>query len=127
MNATIRSEVISVVHKPLRKMSVSDRAKQFMSFSAVTGLGEAIAEVERRLSLVEKPELSEDESESVNRALNSLSVDTEAAVTHYEKGEIFVCMGKIRCIYPEFSYLCVGDERIEFENILKIDIIRKDP
>ncbi len=116
-----------MVRKPLRKMSVSDRAKQFMAFSAVTGLGEAIAEVERMLSLVEKPELSEDEAEALNIALNSLSVDTEAAVTHYEKGEIFVCMGKIRCIYPEFSYLCIGDERIEFENIMKIDIIENDP
>ncbi len=98
-----------------------------MAFSAVTGLGEAIEEVERKLSLVEKPELSEDESESVNRALNSLSVGTSAAVTHYDKGEISVFMGKIRSIYPEFSYLCAGDERIEFTDILKIDIIEEGP
>ncbi len=50
-----------MAHKPVRKMPVSERAKQFMSFSAVSGLAEAIAEAEYRILHARQPDMSEEE------------------------------------------------------------------
>ena len=49
LNEIIKSEGIRVGHKPLCKMPRQDRAKQFMPFSALKGLEEALADVEREL------------------------------------------------------------------------------
>ena len=46
-NATDRSEVTKVANRPKNKMPISERAKQFMPFSALKGLDEAIAKKEQ--------------------------------------------------------------------------------
>lgn len=46
-NETHRSEVTEVASKPRRRMSVQDRAKQFMPFAALKGLPEALAAKEK--------------------------------------------------------------------------------
>ena len=54
--------------RPRAKMSVQDRAKQFLPFAALKGLPEALAEKER--VVVPKIILTEDMSEELNRKMH---------------------------------------------------------
>ena len=47
------------------KMPVSQRAKQFMPFAAVTGLDEALLAKERELGLTDRRELPEEERRKI--------------------------------------------------------------
>ena len=56
--------------RPRAKMSVQDRAKQFLPFAALKGLPEALAEKER--VVVPKIILTEDMSEELNRKMQQI-------------------------------------------------------
>ena len=55
--------------KPKQKMPIEERAKQFMPFSALKGLEEALASKEK--IIVPKKELTQDYAEELNLKLKS--------------------------------------------------------
>lgn len=104
------------------KMATSDRAKQFMPFAALKGLDKALEMAELNYFRVEKPVLSEDTIEELNSQLNRLERYDIAYIRHYMDGRIINTAGTVTWIDGTFKYLLLNDKRIEFENILKIDI-----
>ena len=70
-----------MAQRPKHKMLISDRAKQFMPFSALRGLEEALAAKEH----IPEPRryLAEDAIEELNRKLTSLRKGQVATVVYY--------------------------------------------
>lgn len=69
--------------KPLVKMPVTERAKQFSSFKALGGLEEALERKRREMGFEELRELSEDETEQLNRTLCALKPGDRAEICYY--------------------------------------------
>ena len=110
--------------KNRRSMPVSQRAKQFMPFAAVTGLTQALERKERELSRVEKREPSEERAEKINRCLNLLEKGDEAAVTYFEQGEYLTVSGAAETVDKVLRLLAVGDVKVAFDDIYDIEIIK---
>lgn len=111
--------------KPRNKMPVSERAKQFSPFAAVTGLYKALEEAEREFFRAEKPELSEEAAAELNKVLSELKKGDSVEVEYYCDGEYLKAYGKVEQIDIVNSVLKVG-ERIAFDNILKLSFANCD-
>ena len=71
--------------RPRTKMSIENRAKQFMPFAALKGLPDALAAKEK--IVVEKIELSSDMEEELNRKMHGLCKGMIATVVNFENYE----------------------------------------
>lgn len=107
--------------KPRTPMPVSERAKQFMPFAAVTGLGQALAKKERQLLKIPRKELSEDESELLNKRLNEIEKGDKITVVYFFDGEYITLSGTLLSFEPSSRTLQIGTERISFEDLFSIE------
>ena len=108
---------VSRTHAP---MSARNRAAQFAPFAALTGFDGVIAETARTVS--EKPELSEEEAEQLNRCLQTLAEDIgekpRVEVTYFVRdklktGGAYECAeGFVKHIDSIGRTLCFTDGRI---------------
>lgn len=93
------------------KMPISERAKQFMPFAAVTGLDAALAEVENRWAKIDRPEIPE---ERMQEMLTKVVPGNEVMVTFYQDGSLKDIKGKIikadnDSFYIEYIEIPYGD------------------
>lgn len=105
--------------RPKTKMSIENRAKQFMPFAALKGLPEAMAAKEK--IVVEKIELSGDMEEEIDRKMRSLKKGTIATVIYFEKDEYLKITGMVAKIDRDSRVLQIVDRKINFENIYSLD------
>ncbi len=112
------------------RLSMEQRAAQFLPFSALKGYDEAVDE-KARLT-VDKPELDEDQKQELDRAFAILSEkkDTEAEITYYRKddrkkgGDICLFTGTIRKADLYARRLILSDNNhIDLDDILGIRIL----
>ena len=103
-------------------MPVSQRAKQFMPFSAVKGLEEALAMQERKATRVKRIELNEDAVEKLNHTLQRLEKEMRVSVTYYASGHYQKMEGMVQVIDAVRQVLKVDGIRIPFENIFSLAI-----
>lgn len=121
LRETDRLEVIKVENNIRRKkMTPAERAKQFMPFSALKGLEDALREKE--IIKVPKPELSEDAAEIIDRTLRQLEPLNIITVVHYKDGEYLQTKGVVAKIDKENKRLQIVDTLIEFNDILDITL-----
>ena len=109
--------------KNRQPMPVSERAKQFMPFSALTGLGQALERKERELMRTEKKEPSEERAQKLDQCLNKLEKGDEAAVTYFYAGEYLTLSGTVAEIDKVRRRLAVGEAKIAFDDIYDIEIM----
>lgn len=102
------------------KMTPAERAKQFMPFSALKGLEDALREKEK--VKVPKPELSEDAAEIIDRTLRQLEPLNIITVVYYKDGEYLQTKGVIVKIDKENKRLQIVDTLIDFNDILDITL-----
>ena len=67
------------------KMPVSQRAKQFMPFDAVSGLQQALRAKEHEMGLISRSELSDETRESINVELTKLESGDFVSVTYFSE------------------------------------------
>ena len=72
--------------KPRSPMPISERAKQFMPFAAVTGLTQALERKERELMRVERKEPSEERAQKINQCLNEIEKGDEVTAVYFAQG-----------------------------------------
>lgn len=101
-------------------MTPVERAKQFMPFSALKGLEDALREKEK--IKVPKPELSEDAAEIIDRTLRQLEPLNIVTVVYYKDGEYLKTKGVIAKIDKDNKRLQIVDTFIEFNDILDITL-----
>ncbi len=111
-----------MANKPMAKMPVAERAKQFMPFAAVRGLNEALAKKERELGLIDKPELSEEKERELNDKLLLIKKGSIIAAEYYNDGERLKAEGRALEINETRRFLRIEDLKIPFETILDICI-----
>lgn len=104
--------------KPKQKMSIEERAKQFMPFSALKGLNEALAEKEK--IVVPKIELSEDGAMELDRKMHSLERGKIATVVYYDKENYLKITGMVAKIDEDCRILQIVNTKIIFDDIYDI-------
>ena len=109
--------------KPRSPMPVSERAKQFMPFSAVSGLTQALEKKERELSRVDKREPTEERAREINQCLNEIGKGDDIAVTYFEQGEYLTVSGAVESVDKVERVLTVGSIKIAFDDLYDIEII----
>lgn len=107
--------------EPRRRMSVQDRAKQFMPFAALKGLPEALAAKEK--IVVPKIEMSPEMEEELDRKLRLLKRGEIAAVTYFRQGEYLKTTGKVARIDATCRLLQIVETKIAFDDIMDIMIV----
>ncbi len=106
--------------KPKTKMSVEQRAKQFMPFAALRGLPEALALKEK--VTVEKVELSEEMAAELDRKMHLLKKGKIATIIYFCKDEYLKKTGMIARIDETARILQIVNDKIPFGDILDIEI-----
>ena len=117
-NVIIRLEDIEVAQRPKTKMPVADRAKQFMPFSALRGLEDALAARER--ILVSKAELSEERAMELDTKMHQLSRGHIATVIHFSKDEYIKTTGMVSRIDETSRIIQIVNTKISFDDIFDI-------
>ena len=102
------------------KMPVSERAKQFAPFAAISGLEEALAAKELEHSSRARIEILEDAAEAINERLSSLYVGDVVEVTYYSHGHYKTVKGSVRDIDAHRRILVVGGTEIHFKDLYSI-------
>ena len=65
------------------KMPVSQRAKQFMPFDAVSGLRQALRKKEHEMGLISRKELSLETREDINETLSMIGRGDTVAISYF--------------------------------------------
>lgn len=97
------------------RMSIEDRAKQFMPFAALKGLPEALAAKEK--IIVPKAELSEERAEELDQKMHELSCGSLATVIYFFRGEYIKISGMVARIDETSRILQIVSTKINFDDI----------
>lgn len=110
-------------------MPVSQRAKQFMPFAAVTGLDEALRRKERELGLSERPDVTDEDAAAINERLAFLGKGEEVGIVYYCAGEYETAEGIVRSVDTAFRRIVVeeaddsqGSQTVRKRNVIEIDM-----
>lgn len=101
------------------KMSIEERAKQFMPFAALRGLPDALAKKEK--ILVPKIVLSPEMEEELDMRMHLLSKGNMATVVYFQNGEYIKITGLVARIDETSRLLQIVNTKIRFEDILQVE------
>lgn len=113
--------IIKMGKKPKNRMPISERAKQFSPFAAVTGLEKALEKEERELAKTEKIELSEESADKLNKALSELKKGDAIIAEYYFDGEYLTAVGSVTLFDKVNRILRIGETTVKFDDLYKID------
>lgn len=100
------------------KMSVENRAKQFMPFAALRGLPEALAQKEK--VVVEKIELTEDMAAELDWNMGELKVGMMVMVVYFCNDEYLKKTGIVSRIDKNARVIQVVESKIKFDDLLVV-------
>lgn len=106
--------------RPKNRMSVEQRAKQFMPFAALRGLPEALAVKEK--VIVSKVELSEEMSEELDRKMHLLEKGKVATVIYFSNDEYIKKSGMVARMDVTARVLQIVNTKISFDDIFDIQV-----
>ena len=104
--------------RPRNKMPVSDRAKQFMPFSALKGLDEALRAKEK--IVVPKVELSPEMAEELDYKMHLLEKGKMVTVIYFSNGEYVKVTGLVARIDEMSRVIQIVNTKVRFDDILDI-------
>lgn len=108
--------------KPKTKMPVSERAKQFSPFAAVSGLEKALEREEKRMERIEKIELSEENADKLNQTLLILKKGDKISATYYSDGEYLQAHGSITLLDTVKKVIQIEEVTVRFDDLYKIKL-----
>lgn len=100
------------------KMSMSNRAKQFVPFDALKGFQEALRKKEK--IPVPRKELAEEKAEELNEKLKKLTTGKMITVVYYNDGEYIQLTGIVIKIEKNKKYLQMAEIIIPIDDISDI-------
>lgn len=104
-------------------MSQADRAKQFMPFSAVKGLTDALAKKER--IIVPKRELSDDYREELDHTLSQIRLKDIVTIVYFHDDQYIRITGMVSRIDLSSGYIQIVNTKILFRDIDSILLQQK--
>lgn len=102
------------------KMDISNRAKQFMPFDALTGFREALEAKEK--IVVPRMELSEEYKEELDKKMRGITKRSMVSIVHFVKGEYIKTTGLVSKIDINDRMIQIVNEKIMFDDIYDIEI-----
>lgn len=106
--------------KPINKMPVSDRAKQFMPFSALKGLDEALRTKEK--IVVPKVGLSPEMAEELDYKMHLIEKGKVTTIIYFSSGEYVKVTGLVARIDETSRVIQIVNTKIRFDDILDINV-----
>lgn len=106
--------------KPKYKMTVADRAKQFVPFAALKGLPDALSAKER--ITVDKIELSPEMAEELDRRMHLLQKGSIATVVYFHQDEYIKITGMVARIDTTCRLLQIVNTKINFDDIYEVTV-----
>lgn len=106
-----------------KPMPVSERAKQFMPFSALHGLSEALRAEEEKRELFVRPEPAEDLQEAINTVLLGLLPGDRVRAVIYRAGRNLTFCGTVKKTDPQKQYLYLTEDAILLRDLLSLEKI----
>ena len=101
-------------------MKRSERAKQFIPFSALKGLDEELTRAEK--VLCQKRELLEDEAEELNRKLTDIEAGSRIEIEYYRMGEYVKKKGTVKRVDDVYRVIEVDDKKIKISSIVSVKV-----
>lgn len=101
-------------------MPLSQRAKIFTPFSALKGFEDLIREQENTYD--EMPELSDDQYEDLNYAVNSIRVGDDITVKFFRDYHIRTVFGSVTKLDLQRREIWINRKRIAFEELIEITL-----
>lgn len=105
-------------NSPRSRMSQADRAKQFMPFSALKGLPEALAKKEK--IIVSKMNLSEEYKEELDRIFLQIRQKDIVSIVYYKEENYIKITGMVSKIDTTAGYIQIVNTKISFDDIAEI-------
>ena len=100
---------------------MSNRAEQFLAFDALKGLKEALREKEK--IKVDKKDVSDEDSYTINQTLTKIKKYMIAKVVYNREGEYIQVEGIVSKIDKVYKKIVIVKEEINFNDIISISII----
>ena len=100
-------------------MPLSQRAKIFTPFAALKGFEELIREQENTYD--EMPELSDDQYEDLNFAVNNVRIGDMVTVKYFRDHKIRTLFGVVIKLSKEKRFINIKEEKIGFEELIEIE------
>lgn len=107
-----------MANRPKNKMSIQDRAKQFMPFAALKGLPEALAAKEK--IVVPKIEMSPEMAAELDQKMRLLEKGKMATVIYFCKDDYIKITGMVARIDSTCQLLQIVGTKIAFDDIWDI-------
>lgn len=107
------------------KMSKEERAKQFLPFSAVRGLEEALERKRQELFVETQPILCFDAEVEIDETLRSISRGDEVEIEYFDGVKNKTKRGIVDNLRREMCDIILGGEYISFSSIGKIRVLDK--
>lgn len=105
-------------------MNREDRAKQFMPFDALKGLGEALRMKEYEVERVCKGDLCEEKIVEISKTLQNLKKLSIVEVKYFRDGHYFNYIGKVEIDISKQMLKC-EKVVVDFNNIMDIKLLEK--
>ncbi len=96
--------------------------KKFLPYASLKEQALFLAKMHEQKKKVEKPELSEDQVNDINRILTEYSDET-VLIYYYNRGFIKAHQAKIKKIDVLYKRLIFDDLTVSFTNLLNIEIV----
>lgn len=104
---------------------MSERAKQFLSFAALRGYYDMVREGSKVIE--PKRSLSDEELQALNEAAAKLKKGVLISIVFYEDYGYTTLEGRVDEFCPDFRRLKIGKKRIDFSEVLAIQILGTTP
>ena len=101
-------------------MPLSQRAKIFTPFAALKGFENLIREQEN--TYAEMPELSDDQYEDLNFAINNIRAGDSITIKYFKDYKIRTLSGSITKLSKEKRYISVNGNMLSFDELIEIDL-----
>ena len=106
--------------RPEHKMPISDRAKQFAPFAAVSGLDTLIKQKQDELYNEERRTLFEDSINEIETSLRSIAPGDELTITYYCRNRYVTEQGILESIDEYSQQLVFNGNTILFSDLYSI-------
>ena len=101
-------------------MPLNQRAKIFTPFAALKGFGNLIREEENTYE--EMPELSEDQYEDLNFAINGIRIGDYVSIKYYHDYHIRTISGPVIKLSRQKRIICIKENTIDFDELIEITL-----
>ena len=101
-------------------MPLSQRAKQFLPFSALAGYEEALREKELKMGYTDRPSFAEETAEEINAELINIAEGDLCFIKYYNRGRIEMVRDCVSKIDKVFRRVYISDVCVRMDDILVV-------